>query len=134
MYADGTLLFGDCGIYQAGNMAGSNGATRKEIKVRTKHPSAERAICDHCRAYRPTGLSTEHTPVSHRLGRPVYTIHAPVLHRLIQPVLHSLSTGFSTGFPVIARSEATKQSIPSSRCGMDCFASLAMTMWRHDRH
>jgi len=34
---------------------------------------------------------------------------------------------FQTGFTVIARSEATKQSILSSRGWMDCFASLAMT-------
>src|SRR5205809_6452691 len=31
---------------------------------------------------------------------------------------------------VIARSEATKQSILSFRGEMDCFASLAMTVWR----
>src|SRR4051794_15632224 len=33
-------------------------------------------------------------------------------------------------FEVIARSEATKQSILSLRGGMDCFASLAMTEGR----
>jgi hypothetical protein len=31
-------------------------------------------------------------------------------------------------FDVIARSEATKQSILSFSCEMDCFASLAMTV------
>jgi hypothetical protein len=30
-------------MYQAGNIAGSNGATRKAIKVRTKYPSNERS-------------------------------------------------------------------------------------------
>jgi hypothetical protein len=34
-------------------------------------------------------------------------------------------------FAVIARSEATKQSI-LSLCPMDCFASLAMTVWLFD--
>jgi hypothetical protein len=32
-----------------------------------------------------------------------------------------------TPLTVIARSKATKQSILSPRCGMDCFAALAMT-------
>jgi len=40
--------------------------------------------------------------------------------------------GVVSGFDVIARSEATKQSILFLRGKMDCFASLAMTVWLFD--
>src|SRR5206468_1039475 len=42
------------------------------------------------------------------------------------PVSRDLSSARAT---VIARSEATKQSILSLRRAMDCFAALAMTEW-----
>jgi hypothetical protein len=50
-------------------------------------------------------------------------------HREIAP---DCASGYAAvmsreGISVIARSEATKQSIPSLRGEMDCFASLAMT-------
>jgi hypothetical protein len=45
--------------------------------------------------------------------------------------LQSLQTANDNAVVVVARSEATKQSILSLRCEMDCFAPLAMTAERN---
>ena len=37
MYADAPFLFGACAMYQAGRMAGTNGATRKPMRFRMKY-------------------------------------------------------------------------------------------------